>query len=255
MAQEQPEQTDGLTPMGVQRLRELRAENNELRAQLAALEKEQTQSISRAPPESGTDPPPQDGRRRRKLQKVLSNALFVLALALTLVAAVFIRATRQGAPTTIAGYSGMLVLTESMQDVIPKGSLIITKTVEPHELQIGDDITFMVNPTTSVTHRIVDIRPQANGVPIIQTKGVNNSTPDTPVPVENIVGKVVYHSLFLGLLAKGVSDNWPLLLFLLAVWAALGKVLVRVFREDSQTNTQDSPQSGQEVQKQGDVML
>ncbi len=222
------------------------------------------QSVSRSPPEqeddaepsgpgSGARPPPAVPRSgHRVAQKapgaahgfahIVGELLFYLALALALVAAVFIRATREGPPVSIAGYSGMLVLTESMQDAIPKGSFILTKRVEPEQLQIGDDITFMVNPTTSVTHRIVDIRPQATGKPIIQTKGVNNPTPDTPLEVENIVGKVIYHSLFLGLLAKGISDNWPLVLFLLAVWTALGKVLARLFREDG-------PPQGRRVRK------
>jgi len=277
LTQKQADLMDGLTPMGIQRLRSLRRENTALRARIVTLEQDlekeriehhvdvevwiashghsaaAAQSISRSPPEqeddseptgpgSGAGPPPaphggqrairglRDARRREQLKKAAGSVLFYLALALALVAAVFIRAARKGAPVSIAGYSGMLVLTESMQDAIPKGSFILTKHTEPEDLQIGDDITFMVNPTTSVTHRIVDIRPQAGGTPIIQTKGVNNPTPDTPVPVENIVGKVVYHSLFLGLLAKGISDNWPLLLFLLAVWAVLGKVLFRLFR-------------------------
>lgn len=278
-----PEQLDGLTPVGVRRLRELRSENNELHAKIETLERElaserlshevdvevrhiaprpaTAQPISRAgdgggpsDPESGTGPPPKgrraalspkEARRRKRLKKAVGNVLFYLALALALVVAVFVRAARQGAPTSVAGFSGMLVLTESMQDAIPKGSFVLVKHVEPEELQIGDDITFMVNPTTSVTHRIVDIRPQASGVPIVQTKGVNNPNPDAPVAVENIVGKVVYHSLFLGLLAKGVSDNWPLLVFLLAVWMVLGKVLLHIFREDSspqrQAGTRDSP--------------
>jgi len=261
VAQEQAEQTAGLTPMGVRRLRELRAENDALRAKIETLEKdleeerlehmvdaevwtaalERPASTRRPPPdqedgESGTGPPPRRAVRRRtrqreKLKKAASNALFYLGLALALVVALFIRTAREGAPVSIAGYSGMLVLTESMQDAIPKGSFILVKHVAPEELQIGDDITFMVNPTTSVTHRIVDIRPQAGAAPIIQTKGVNNSAPDMPV-VENIVGKVVCHSLFLGLLAKGISDNWPLLLFLMAVWTALGKALLRIFRDD-----------------------
>ncbi len=246
MTEPDDDPTSGLTPLGVQRLRELRAENNALRAQIAALEKERTQSISRAPPRQGTGPrtgadPPRQGRQKQ-LKKAIGSALFYLALTLALVAAVFIRAVRQGAPASIAGYSGMLVLTESMEDAIPKGSFVLTKQVEPEELQVGDDITFMVGPTTSVTHRIIDIRPQAGGTPIIQTNGVNNTIPDTPVAAENIIGKVVYHSLFLGLLAKGISDNWPLLLFLLAVWTVLVRVLLRLFREDS-------PPQGKRLQK------
>ncbi len=264
MEQEQPEQLDGLTPIGVQRLHELRSENNDLRARIVTLEweleKERTQSISRAPPGQiasgpGSDLPQQDARRRKQLKKAGGNILFYLALVLALMAAVFIRAVKGGAPTTIAGYSGMLVLTESMQDAIPKGSFVLVKHVEPEELQIGDDITFMVSPTTSVTHRIVDIRPQAGGTPIIQTKGVNNPNPDAPVAVENIVGKVVYHSLFLGLLAKGVSDNWPLLLFLLAVWAVMGKALIHIFHQpqgqiDAQSRA-ETPLERLEIRREG----
>ncbi len=288
IAEPQEPQTSGLMPLGVQRLRELRLENNELRAKIEALEKELASErlshkadVANVPkqanglatngippprkeeaepsgPGGGTDPPPRDGRRttpdhgqerrRSRLKTVMGNALFFLALALTLVMALFIRATRGGAPTTIAGYSGMLVLTESMQDAIPKGSFVLVKHVEPEELQIGDDVTFMVNPTTSVTHRIVDIRPQADGIPIVQTKGVNNSNPDAPIAVDNIVGKVVYHSLFLGLLANGIGENWPLLVFLLGVWTVLGRVLVGVFREENgprgRKKTHDSPEHG-----------
>ena len=221
------EQTAGLRPAGVQRLRELRRENTDLRLRLEdvekALEEERSEhkvdaillefapELSEArlpPPAAEKEEASGPGRRGRALP-----------------AAVLFRSAQAGAPMRVAGYSGMLVLSESMQDAIPKGSFILTRAVEPEELQVGDDITFMVNPTTSVTHRIVDIHLQADGRPIIRTQGVNNPVPDTPVANENIVGKVVYHSLLLGLLAKGVSDNWPLLLFLLVLWGALGKFL------------------------------
>lgn len=245
------EQTAGLRPAGVQRLRELRRENTDLRLRLEdvekALEEERSEhkvgaillefapELSEArlpPPAAEKEEASGPGRRGRALPAgphgiayLVGNIGFYLAIALLLAGAVLFRSAQAGAPMRVAGYSGMLVLSESMQDAIPKGSFILTRAVEPEELQVGDDITFMVNPTTSVTHRIVDIHLQADGRPIIRTQGVNNPAPDTPVANENIVGKVVYHSLLLGLLAKGVSDNWPLLLFLLVLWGALGKFL------------------------------
>jgi len=278
VAQGQATHIDGLTPMGVRRLRELRSENTALRAQIATLEQELEReriehhvdtavlaATPKPPPAivvSDADPPGEQdreaessgpgnrespsspGRRRRRIDwhsgetqkqmaKTAGNALFYIAMVLILVGAFLSRGSRQGAPVSIGGYSGMLVLTASMEEAIPKGSLIITKSVPAEELAVGDDISYMVNPTTSVTHRIISVHPQADGTLSFQTQGVSNPTPDSSlVPAFNIVGQVIYHSLLLGLAAKTISENWPLLLFLLAVWTALGKVLVRLFRED-----------------------
>ena len=114
-----------------------------------------------------------------------------------IVAALFVRTTSDGAPRSLAGYSGMIVLTESMQSEIPKGSLVIAQQVDPETLQIGDDITYMANQTTSVTHRIVGINEnyENTGQRAFQTQGIMNDQPDSqPVPAVNVVGKVVFHS-------------------------------------------------------------
>ena len=66
----------------------------------------------------------------------------------------------------------------------------------PNTLQIGDDITYMANQTTSVTHRIVGIMEnyENTGQRAFEAQGVMNSEPDRqPVPAVNVVGKVVYH--------------------------------------------------------------
>lgn len=246
------ERTEGLKPAGVRRLRDLRKENTDLRLKLEdvekALEVERDEhkvdtillefaSVSTEaqlpPPVRKETEPSGPGRRGRSpptaphgIAYIVGNIGFYLAIALLLVGAVLIRSAQNGAPVRIAGYSGLLVLSESMQDVIPKGSFILTKAVDAKSLQIGDDITFMTNPTTSVTHRILDIRSQEDGTVAFQTKGVNNQDPDRDLVAEvNVVGKVVYHNLLLGQLAQWISANWPLLLFLLVVWGALGKFL------------------------------
>lgn len=260
------EETDGLKPKGVQRLRELREENADLRIKLGELErqlekeyiehkmdtilldyasgtpalpaKEESEpsdpgTEARSPPAAphgGHRTPPQNSKAHG-FARIMGNFMFYLAIVLMLAGAVMIRSTRSSAPVSITGYSGLVVLSESMQDAIPKGSFILTKHVEPETLQIGDDITFMTNSVTCVTHRIVDIRPQPDGTLAFQTKGVNNQTPDSNlVAAGNVVGKVVYHNLLLGQIAQWISANWPLVLFLLAVWAALSWVLKRTMR-------------------------
>ena len=79
--------------------------------------------------------------KKGRAGKIIGEVVFYGLLLLLIIAALFVRTTSDGAPKSLAGYSGMIVLTESMQSEIPKGSLVITKTVEPETLQIGDDIT------------------------------------------------------------------------------------------------------------------
>lgn len=186
------------------------------------------------PPKAGKRliPPPPKADRWQRIVKAAGNVLFYVALVLSLVGAMFIRAAQGGAPIRVAGYSGMLVLSGSMQDAIPQGSFILVRSVDPEELRVGDDITFMTNSTTSVTHRIIEILPQPDGSLSFRTQGVNNQTPDRlPVVQQNVVGKVVYQNLLLGVAAQSISDNWPLLLFLLGVWSAFAWVMVNILSQ------------------------
>lgn len=166
---------------------------------------------------------------------VLGDIFFYGVLLLLILAAVFSKSAGSGAPKVIGGYAGMIVLTESMQNEIPKGSLVITKRVDPDTLSIGDDITFMANETTSVTHRIIGIleRYEDTGQRAFETKGTMNKNPDERLVLEmNVVGKVVYHSHPLGKAVAFISANWPILLFLFAVGIVLLHVLERILMPD-----------------------
>lgn len=166
---------------------------------------------------------------------IVGNIMFYGALVFLIAAALLIRTTSTGAPKSFAGYSGMIVLTESMQSEIPKGSLVIAKTVDAKTLQIGDDITYMANQTTSVTHRIVGIMEdyENTGQRAFWTQGIMNAQQDSqPVPAVNVVGKVVFHSEVLGVIANFIRSYWPLLLFFLVVGVVLFHVLGRILGND-----------------------
>ena len=171
--------------------------------------------------------------KKGRAGKIIGEVVFYGLLLLLIVAALFVRTTSDGAPKSLAGYSGMIVLTESMQSEIPKGSLVIAQQVDPETLQIGDDITYMANQTTSVTHRIIGIIEdyEGTGQRAFQTQGTMNDQPDKQlVPAINVVGKVVFHSETLGVVASFIGSYWPLLLFALAVVFVLIYVLGRIFK-------------------------
>ncbi len=218
----------------VDRLQERIQEQEKQSTRIAeALEREgERDSRPATSPQQGESAPPQETEERRlppgkskktgRAGKILGEIAFYGALLLLLLAALFIRTTGDGSSRSFAGYSGMLVLTESMESEIPKGSLVIAKQVDPGTLQIGDDITYMANQTTSVTHRIVGILEnyQGSGQRAFETQGLMNAQPDKqPVPAVNVVGKVIFHSQALGIIARFIGDHWPLLLFGLVVEA------------------------------------
>ena len=173
--------------------------------------------------------------RKSKVGAFIGNLLFYGVMLAMLVGVFVLRSGSGGAPVSFAGYTAQLVLTSSMEEVIPKGSLVISKQVDPSTLQIGDDITYLINQTTTITHRIIGIteRYEDTGQRGFQTQGVMNDAPDKEiVPAVNIVGKVVFHSMALGQAANFVNNNWPLLIFLLVLLIVFIKVMQYILRKN-----------------------
>jgi signal peptidase I len=95
-------------------------------------------------------------KKRRGIFSVISDILFYIAI-FTVVVVILISGEQGGKPRMYMGYSYFTVLTGSMQQELPKGSLILVKQTDPKELNVGDNITFIKDAATSVTHKIIDI--------------------------------------------------------------------------------------------------
>jgi signal peptidase len=118
-----------------------------------------------------------------------------------------------GEKGTIFGYTYMNVLTPSMQSVLPQGSLVIVKEVDPESIAVGNDITFTKSDQTSVTHRVVNIIEdyEETGARGFETKGVNNDDPDFEIVLAaNVVGVVKMHFPGIGSMLMWIREN-PLL--------------------------------------------
>lgn len=203
-------------------VRELTEEVKQLRSQIGG------RSCDAADGENAVMPDAQSGQKKpEKKNKVLSavsSVLFYVVIVAMVLGAFLMRSTSRGEPFMIAGYSAANVLTSSMEDVYPKGSLIITKRVDAKDLKVGDDITFMMSEESSITHRIIGITEnyQGTGDRAFETKGTMNKNPDKEmVAAANVVGKVIFHSKALGDFANFVKANWPILIFALIVIIAL----------------------------------
>lgn len=171
----------------------------------------------------GAEDRPNGRTFRSSVVKLILNMLFYLIIAVLLTGAVALRSAMGSAPVKVAGYSGMVVLSGSMRDVIPEGSLIITKWVEPKTIRIGDDVSYMADSDFCVTHRVIGIRTMDDGTLAFRTQGVNNPQPDSKIVKEaSIIGKVVYHNLAAGRIVVWIKTNWPLVVLAGAVMTVVG---------------------------------
>ena len=95
-------------------------------------------------------------------------------------------------PPSVLGITPMVVLSGSMsgdaEDHIEVGDLIFVGKTEAEELEVGDVIAFMEGKVV-VTHRIIEIQRDENGVLLFTTKGdANNAQDQRPVTESNLVG-------------------------------------------------------------------
>ncbi|MDR1537487.1 MAG: signal peptidase I [Clostridiales bacterium] len=179
----------------------------------------------------------EDGAKKKRPITVwtrVSDAIFYLALVLMVGAAVYYN-TRENGPIVLFKHSIMTVLTTSMQSVYPKGSLVVLKEVDPDTLVEGDDITYMKDQSTSVTHRIQEIfeNYENTGARGFQTYGVNNGAPDQGiVPAIHVRGKVIFHIPKLGMVIAYVGDNIVLLVGMFGLLLILSFLVRGLFKND-----------------------
>jgi len=130
------------------------------------------------------------------------NIVTTVFVAVTVILAVALVGVR------ILGIQVYTVLSGSMEPEYHVGALIYVKKVDPTELSVGDDITFMLDEDTIATHRIVGIVPDENDPSILRfrTKGIANEYEDgTLVHYKNIVGKPIFTIPYLGYVANFIQ--------------------------------------------------
>ena len=99
------------------------------------------------------------------------------------------------------GFTPYIVLSPSMKEQYPPGSIVYVKEVDPDTLQVGDDITFQLSGDIPATHRIVEKVYETIGSPYYEfrTKGTNNEAPDANLgPPSTVIGKVFFSVPLLG---------------------------------------------------------
>jgi signal peptidase len=157
-------------------------------------------------------------KRRRRPVSVIFDVLFYATLVGVLCMGL-LYGSRGG--RDVFGYSIFNVLTTSMQREIPKGSLVIVKDIGTDKIEIGDDITFLIDKNTTKTHRVIRIFEdyEGSGARGFETKGLENPLADEDIVyAANVVGKVVFHTKGIGDTLAWIKARW---IFVLALFIGI----------------------------------
>ena len=131
----------------------------------------------------------------KKIWSVVSTVLVVLVV----ICALFLMGSR------LLGFEVYTVISGSMEPEYMVGDLLYVKPVDPSTVQVGDDISFVLNEDLVVaTHRVVRIDPEKQH---IYTKGLANETEDaSPVHFKNVIGVVKFHIPLLGYVSNFIQN-------------------------------------------------
>lgn len=131
----------------------------------------------------------------KKIWGYTSTGLVVLMV----LCAVFLMGSR------LLGYKYYTVLTGSMEPKYMVGDLLYVKEVDPTTIQVGDDITFVLNEELVVaTHRVIRVDAENQ---CLYTKGIANEIEDgDPVHFKNVIGVPLFSIPKLGYVSNFVQN-------------------------------------------------
>lgn len=133
--------------------------------------------------------------RRSALQRAWNIFLAICVVIAAALAVAF-------AGVRLIGLTPYAVLTGSMEPELPVGSLIFVRSVDPADIQVGDDITFKLQSGSLATHQVWKVDTAAQ---TFYTQGIANKDQDgnimhdgAPVAWPNVVGSPVFCIPYLG---------------------------------------------------------
>lgn len=135
--------------------------------------------------------------------KILWNTVTTIIVCIVVVVAMLLVGVR------LIGLDVYMVLSGSMEPVYHTGSIVYVQEVDAFTLEVGDDITFMLNEDTIATHRIIEVLPDETDPTVVRfrTQGVNNDIPDeVPVHYKNVIGTPVFTIPYLGYVANYIQN-------------------------------------------------
>lgn len=145
--------------------------------------------------------------------KIIGNILYTICtilIILFLFIVILQRVTNN--EMAIGGIRIFNVITRSMEPKYTVGDILVSKYVEPSQIQVGDDVVYLGQENSYagkiITHRVVGKQQNEDGTYTFRTKGIANDLEDPEISGDNIYGVIVYKIQTLSLISKIINNTY-----------------------------------------------
>lgn len=150
-----------------------------------------------------------------KFLRFLGNFLYIILVILVLLILLVVALQRFSNNTiALGGFRIFNILTGSMEPEYGVGDIILTKEVEPKEIKVGDDITYLGKEGDFngkiVTHRVRAVIPSETGEYKFITQGLTNDIADPEITASQVQGKVIYKTVILSFISGLVNNLYSM---------------------------------------------
>lgn len=202
------------------------------------------------------------GKFFKIISRIISYTLFIILIIIAIFLAYYTLSSRAAAKKGQkfqAPISLYTIISPSMTPNINIYDVVVSKKVKsPNEIKVGDVITFIstsqISRGMTVTHRVVEIIKDENGI-AYKTKGDNNLSPDgAPAEYNNVIGKVVLKIPKLGRLQEFISSKggWIIAIVLPALIIIISDIvkIIRLSSVKNKINKLDEQQKQEHEERQ-----
>lgn len=179
-------------------------------------------------------------KNKKKTSRTVFRSVLLVFISLVLGVSVYMwnahRLTNNAMPMPF-GWGMSVVLTGSMESELSPGDLVIIREAEDYE--IGDIVVYQSGHEL-IIHRIIDIDGET-----LTTMGDANNTPDDPIKLDAIKGRLVFSIPFIGRIVNIIKTPVGIIVILFAAFA----LLESSYRREKARDTEDIEKIKEEIRR------
>lgn len=183
-----------------------------------------------------------------KVVKIIGNILYyLLVVVILMILAVVLIQRISNNNLSLAGIKIFNIVTESMVPKYEVGDILISKTVDPSQVKVGDDLVYLGQEGSFadkiVTHQVIAIDKTETGEYEFHTKGIANEQEDPIVSQSQIYGIIIYKTHILSLISKIINNiyGFYFLIFLPLTLLIIIKIIkvYNEYKQDKEEQTEE----------------
>ena len=190
--------------------------------------------------------------RENKAIKIIGNILYyllVIIVLLILAVILFQRVSNNNA--SIGGIRIFNIVTESMVPEYNVGDILVSKSIDPSKVKVGDDLVYLGNTGSFqdkiITHRVIAIEQGEDGKYLFHTQGIANPEPDPVVSEDQIYGTIIYKTVILSFISKIINNLFGFYFLIFVPLTVL--IIVKIIKIHGEKDDEDDEEDEESESK------